>query len=96
MYCTFSSIHWTRFVFVKHILPHMSGSWPTRVRFFHSWALDIFMDIFMYIYAYTCIYMYTTTTTTTTTTATTTAVCLYIQVRPSCYCHHCIPLIYMM
>jgi len=26
-------------VFVKHILLHISGSWPIRVRFVHSWAV---------------------------------------------------------
>jgi len=32
------SNYWTNIVFVKHILLYISGSWPIRVRFLHSWA----------------------------------------------------------
>jgi len=38
-YCTIGSYYWTNSVFVKHILLHISGSWPIRVRFLHPWAL---------------------------------------------------------
>ena len=37
-YCTIGSYHWTHSVFVKGILLHIRGSWPTRVRFLHSWV----------------------------------------------------------
>ena len=50
-YNTITSYHWTQIIFVKHILLHISGSWPTRVRF-HSWA------VYVYTYIYICTYMY--------------------------------------
>ena len=31
--------YWTNSVFVKHILLHISGSWPIRVRFLNPWAV---------------------------------------------------------
>ena len=38
-HCTIGSYYWTNSVFVKHVLLHISGSWPIRVRFLHSWSL---------------------------------------------------------
>ena len=35
LYC---SHDWTDFIFVKHILLHISGSWPIGVQFSRSWA----------------------------------------------------------
>jgi len=61
--CTIGSYHWTHSVFVKHILPHISSSWP-KVRFLHSWSdmhvcihidVCIYKNIYKYIYIYTCI-----------------------------------------
>jgi len=37
-YCASCTYYWTYSIFVKHILLHIHGSLPIRLRFLHSWA----------------------------------------------------------
>ena len=57
-YCAIGSYYCTNSVFVKHILLHIRGSWPIRVRFLHPWAVGhpalwVFKSWFLVCYSAT-------------------------------------------